>query len=73
VRATARPNAHVHIHAIAAHCLALADREPAARDVAAAVRRQQPGYRVEDLLAAFRFADDAEAPMRRVAGRIGLA
>ncbi len=72
LRAVARPNAHVHILGIAAHCLALADRLDEAHAVVASIRRQVRGYRVDDLIAAFRFGDDALALMRRVSPRIGL-
>jgi TolB-like protein len=73
VKAIARPNAHVHVQSIAAHCLALAERQDEARAIAAAIQRQVPGYRIEDFLAAFRFAEDGEALMRRAAARIGMA
>jgi DNA-binding SARP family transcriptional activator/TolB-like protein/Tfp pilus assembly protein PilF len=71
-KAAARPNAHVHVLGIAAHCLALAERGDQARATAAQIQRQVPGYREEDYLAAFRFSPDAEALMRRGAKRIGL-
>jgi len=72
IKATARPNAHVHILAIAAHCLALADRRDEARTVASAIRRQLPNYRVDDFLGAFRFCAEAEALIRRGAQRIEM-
>ncbi|HEX7383546.1 MAG TPA: hypothetical protein VF291_04490 [Burkholderiaceae bacterium] len=72
VRGAARPNAHVHILGIAAHCLALADRLDEARGVAATIARRVPGYRGTDLLAAFRFAPPAAALLERGAARIGL-
>lgn len=68
-----RPNAHVHIQCIAAHCLALAGRVDEARRMTAAIHRRQPGYRVDDFLLAFRFADDAQALIRRAARVAGLA
>ena len=55
----------MHILAIAAHCLALAERPDAARAIAAQIQRQVPGYSEADYLAAFRFSPDAEALMRR--------
>jgi DNA-binding SARP family transcriptional activator/TolB-like protein len=73
LKAIARPNAHVHVQAIAAHCLALAGRDDEARRVVAAIWARVPGYRVADFLGAFRFAEDAEAWLRRAAARIGLA
>lgn len=73
LKAAARPNAHVHIRAIAAHALALAGRLDEARAVVAGMQRERPGYRVDDLLAAFRFAEDGESLVRAVAPRIALA
>ena len=72
VRAIAQPNAHVHIQAIAAHCLALAERDDEARRVVAAIHARVPHYRVGDFVGAFRFAPDAEGVLRRAAQRIGL-
>jgi DNA-binding SARP family transcriptional activator/TolB-like protein len=71
LKAAARPNAHVHILGIAMHCLALAERHGEAQQVAAAIQRAQPGYGVDDHLAAFRYAPDAEALIRRAAKTIG--
>ena len=73
LKAAARPNAHVHILGIAMHCLTLAERHAEARQIATAIQRAQPGYGVEDYLAAFRFAADGEAMIRRAATRIGTA
>jgi DNA-binding SARP family transcriptional activator len=67
VRSAARPNAHVHIRAIAMFCLALAGREAEAREAGAAIRREQPGYQAADFLRAFRLGDEAEAMVRRAA------
>lgn len=72
VRATARPNAHLLIRGIAAHCLELAGRHDEALRLARAVREEQPGYRVDDFLAAFRFDVDGEQMMRRAAAGLGL-
>ncbi|MBC7957127.1 MAG: transcriptional regulator [Cytophagales bacterium] len=71
VKAAARPNAHVHIQSIALHCLMLAGRHQEARPIAAAIQRAQPGYGVEDFLAAFRFAPDGEALIRQAAKQAG--
>ena len=77
VKAAARPNAHAHILAIAAYCLALADRDDEARAVVASIHARLPGYQSADLLAAFRISEDAMALMRRAAGggahRVGIA
>jgi tetratricopeptide (TPR) repeat protein len=67
IKAAARPNAHVHILAIAMHCLALANRLGEAKEFAAAIERARPGYGVDDFLKAFRFGRDSDALMRRLA------
>jgi TolB-like protein/DNA-binding SARP family transcriptional activator len=72
VKAAARPNAHVHILAIAVQCLALAGRLDEARSFAASIHQSLPRYRVDDFLAAFRFAPDATTAFRTGAKRIGL-
>jgi tetratricopeptide (TPR) repeat protein len=71
-KAAARPNAHAHILAIAAHCLALAGRREEARAFTAAIHRTLPQYSVDDFLAAFRFSPDADALFREGAKRIGI-
>ena len=73
LKAAARPNAHVHILAIAAQCLAMAGRQQEARGFVAMVRKKVPAYRVDDFLGAFHFADDAAALWRRAAKGIGFA
>ncbi len=72
LRAIAQPNAHVHIQAIGALCLALAERVDEARRLVAEIQARVPGYGVHDFLQAFRFADDAQALLRHAAQRIGL-
>lgn len=72
VKAAARPNAHAHILAIAAYCLALADRLDEARAYGTAIRKMAPGYRVDDFLTAMRFAPDDAALFRAGAKRIGM-
>ena len=69
----ARPNSHVHIGGIAAYVLALGGRLEEARAVAVTLLQRVPGYRLADLLRAFRYADDTAAQILAVAGRIGLA
>jgi len=73
MKAAMRPNAHVHVVAIAAHCLALADRMDEALGFLAVIRRSHPAYRVGDLLATFRLGEEAQALLREGARRIGLA
>jgi DNA-binding SARP family transcriptional activator len=72
-KAAARPNAHTHVVAIAAHCLALAGRMDEARSVANRVRQSIPDYSVEHFFSAFRFTPDAQALFRRAAQLIGFA
>ena len=71
-KAAARPNAHAHIRAIAAHCLALAGRSEEARNAVEALHRDLPGYRGDDFLGAFRFAPEAAAVFRSAGRQIGL-
>ena len=70
VRSAARPNAHVHIQAIAMVCLALAGRMREAGEFAAAIRRAQAGYGVDNLLRAFKLGAEAEALVRTAARRV---
>jgi hypothetical protein len=70
VRATARPNAHAHILAIAAECLALANRRDEAGAYVARIRGRLPAYSVEDFLRAFHFSPDNEQLFRKAASKI---
>ncbi len=72
LRAVSRPNAHVHILAIAAHCLALAGRIDEAKAQAARIRQQNPDYGPDEFLGAFRFAPDAVERFREGAARMGF-
>lgn len=67
VRASARPNAHVHIQAIAAYSLALAGRLEEARVQLGVVRASVPRYGIDDFLAAMKFRGDGEALFRQAA------
>ncbi len=73
VKAAARPNAHAHILAIAAHCLALAGRVDEALTFTARIHKAIPGYRLDDFFSAFRFSPDAVSMFRKGAQRIGMA
>lgn len=73
LKAAARPNAHVHIVALAAHCLALADRMEEARSHAARIRLLQPSYGLDDFLGTFRFEADTQLRYRKAAQAIGLS
>jgi hypothetical protein len=72
VKAAARPNAHAHILAIAAYCLALAGRRDEARTYMAAIHKTLPGYRVDDFLTAMQFAPDGVALFREGSKRLGI-
>jgi DNA-binding SARP family transcriptional activator/tetratricopeptide (TPR) repeat protein len=73
LKAAARPNAHVIILSIAAHCLALAGRVEEAKTYAAAIRKTLPAYSAEDFIETFRFDRDARALFKLGAKRIGLS
>lgn len=70
VRSAARPNAHVHIRAIAMFCLALAGRRAEAMSTASEVQRMHPGYGLADFRQAFRMSGDLEALVRKAAGMV---
>jgi TolB-like protein len=72
-RAAGRPNAHVHIQAIAAFCDALADRHDEARAYAHRIRQMVPSYRCADFLLAFRTLRPSVADLiRRTGPGIGI-
>jgi len=73
VTATSRPNAHVHILSIAAHCLASASRMEEACRYAALVREAQPDYGLRNFIESFRFEPEVEALVTRQAKLIGLS
>lgn len=73
MKAASRPNAHVHILAIAAHCLSLAGRIQDARAHAARIRRQSPDYDISHFLNTFRFDADTRSLYTSAARSIGLA
>lgn len=72
LKAAARPNAHMVIRAIAAHCLALAGRVEEGKVYARIIRETLPNYNVDEFLATFRFSPDAQAFFRKGARRVGL-
>lgn len=71
--ANRRPNAHVHVKGIAAHCLLAVDRVDEARAVVADIRRTQPDYSIASYLGFYLFGDDVATWCRAHAPRIGLA
>jgi tetratricopeptide (TPR) repeat protein len=72
LKAAARPNAHTHITAIAAHFLALAGRLDEARTYIARVRATRPDYSMGDFMGAFRFDRDTQALFQRAANLVGF-
>ena len=70
MKAAARPNAHAHIHAIAAYSLALAGRADDAQTYLATIRRTLPHYAVQDFLTAMQFDSSGAALFREAAKRL---
>lgn len=73
VKAAARPNAHVHILAIAAYSLALASSLKEAHAYATAIRKIQPQYKVDDFIKAFRFDAQGATLFRQGARLVDMA
>jgi hypothetical protein len=71
-RAAGRPNAHVHILAVAAACFVLAGRREDARRVAARIYERLPGYGVDDFVRAFRFDADTQVALGGSLRQIGF-
>lgn len=71
VKAASRPNAHVHIQAIAAYTLALAGRIDEARTYMASIRSAVPSYSVNDFLLAMQFSPEGALLFREGARRAG--
>lgn len=71
-KAAARPNAHIMILAIAAHCLALAGHIEEGRTFAATIQQVVPNFGVGDFLNTFKFPPDTEAMFRKAARQIGF-
>ena len=71
-RAATRPNAHAHILAIAALCLAIGGRFDEGRAHVAAIRQRYQGYRLDDFFIAFHLAPPDQVPFREGAKRVGL-
>jgi DNA-binding SARP family transcriptional activator/tetratricopeptide (TPR) repeat protein len=70
LKASARPNAHPHIQAIAAYSLALAGRLDEARAQLGVVHTSRPRYGIDDFLTAMKFSAEGEAFFRKAATRI---
>jgi DNA-binding SARP family transcriptional activator/TolB-like protein/Tfp pilus assembly protein PilF len=71
-KAAGRPNAHVHILAVAAACSELAGRRDDARRVATRIHERLPGYTTEDFLRAFRFDADTQRALAGSLHHLGL-
>jgi TolB-like protein/DNA-binding winged helix-turn-helix (wHTH) protein len=72
LKAAEKPNAHVHVHALAALVLATAGQlEDSFREVGA-MRRLQPTYSIDDFLSSFRVLSDTERKLRAAAKQIGV-
>ena len=65
LRSAARPNAHVHIRAIAVFCLAIAGRTGEAKALAAEIRRSQPRYGLADFGQAFKLGPELQGLLRQ--------
>jgi tetratricopeptide (TPR) repeat protein len=72
VKAAGRPNAHAHILAIAALCLAFVGRLDAARACLTSIHTALPRYGIADFLTAMRFGPEGETLFREGAKRIGM-
>jgi TolB-like protein/DNA-binding winged helix-turn-helix (wHTH) protein len=72
LKAAEKPNAHAHVHAIAALILAVAGRfEDSFREVGA-IRKLRPTYSIDDFLSSFRVLSDQERRVRTAAKQIGI-
>jgi hypothetical protein len=72
VKAADRPNAHVHIRALAALILALDGSVEEGQSRIAALRREMPAYSLKDFLAAFQFDDAGEMLFRQAARLLAM-
>ena len=70
LRSTARPNAHVHIRAIATYCLALAGRMREARETAATIQRSHPGYGLPEFGQAFKLGPELKELLGKAAASV---
>jgi DNA-binding SARP family transcriptional activator/TolB-like protein len=72
IKATLRPNAHTHILAIAAQCLALADRGDEARAYWSRIQQARPQYSMQDFLSSFHFPAKDAATFKSAAMSAGI-
>jgi TolB-like protein/Flp pilus assembly protein TadD len=72
-KAARQPNAHHHLLALAAWCLASAGRNAEARDCIARVRRARPDYTIADYLRSFPIRHSNHVALVRLAlGQLGI-
>jgi TolB-like protein len=72
VKAAARPNAHIHIQALAALCQALAGSMEDARVRVGVLRKASPTYGLSDFFAAFQLDEAGRRHFRRAAGLLAM-
>lgn len=72
LRGTLQPNAHFHIHGVAAMCLAAAGRVDEARSAAVAVKSEYPGYGSLDHLSGMNLSADDHRLFRSLARTAGF-
>ena len=72
LKAAHKPNAHAHVHALAALILAAAGRSEESLSEAGVARNLRPGYSIEDFLSSFRALSDQERAYRIAANQIGI-
>jgi hypothetical protein len=72
LKAAHKPNAHAHVHALAALMLAAAGRSEESLSEAGVARNLRPGYGIEDFLSSFRALSDQERAYRIAANQIGI-
>jgi TolB-like protein len=72
LKAAEKPNAHAHVHALAALILAAAGRLENAFHEAGVIRKLRPAYSIDDFLSSFRVLSDQERACRIAAKQIGI-
>ena len=72
LKAAEKPNAHAHVHALAALILAAAGRSEDSFRAAGVMRKLRPNYSIDDFLSAFRVLSDQERKYRAAARQIGI-
>jgi TolB-like protein len=73
LKAAEKPNAHAHVHAIAALILAAAGRLEESLREAGMIRKLRPTYSIDDFFSSFRVLSDQERAFRIAAKQIGIA